>query len=86
MALGVEIGTQVVVVFEEEVGLANANPEERGILGKEGINLLVAVGIDVGESVGVFLLLVNGCREETYVAEEVGIVDADEQTVETTHR
>ena len=41
VALGVEIGTQVVVVLDEEVGLANANPEERGLLGKEGINLLV---------------------------------------------
>ena len=61
VALGVEIGTQVVVVLEKEVGLANANPEELGILGKEGINLLVAVGIDVGESVGIFLLLVNVC-------------------------
>lgn len=65
VALGVEIGTQVVVVLEEEVGLANANPEELGILGKEGINLLVAVGIDVGESVGVFLLLVNEFAENS---------------------
>ena len=69
VALGVEIGTQVVVVLDEEVGLANANPEEVGVLGEEPVNLCVAVGIDFGMTALVVLLLVDSGREQSYVAE-----------------
>ena len=53
VALGVEIGTQVVVVLDEEVGLANANPEQLGALAEQVVDLCVAVGIDVGKPPGV---------------------------------
>ena len=72
--LRVEIGAQVVVVLDEEIGLADTYPEEVGLLGKETVNLSVAVGIDFRMAVGVGLLLVDGGREQADVAEEVGIV------------
>ena len=84
--LRVEIGAQIIIVLDEEVGLANANPEEVGILGKQTVNLLVTVGIDFRVTIRVGLLLVDGGREQANVAEEVGIIDGDEEAVETTHR
>ena len=59
--LGVEVGTQVVIVLEEEVGLPNANPEEVGLLGKQSVNLCIAVSIDFRMAIGVGLLLVDSC-------------------------
>ena len=85
MVLRVEISAQVVVVLDEEVGLADTYPEQLGVLGKELVDLSIAVGIDVGETT-VRLLLIDSGREQTYVTEHIRIVDRDEQAVETTHR
>ena len=84
--LAVEISAQVIVVLVEEVGLTNTNPEEVGLFAEEVVDLLVAISIDVGESVWISLLLIYSCREKADVAEHVRIVDADEEAVKTTHR
>ena len=86
VVLAVEICTQVVVVLDEEVGLTDTNPEQAGLLCEELVYLSIAVGIDVGESALTVLLMVDRCREQTYITEEIRIVDADEEAVETTHR
>ena len=85
MLLGIKIGAKVVVVLNEEVGLAYANPEEAGFLAKQIVDLGVAVGIDLGMTAIAVLLLIYGCGEQTDIIEEVRIVDADEEAVETTH-
>ena len=87
MVLGVEISAQVIVVLKEEVGLANANPEELGMLAEQIVNLLVTVCIDIGETaIGRVLLLIDSCREQSHIVECIRIVDADKETVEATHR
>ena len=86
VALRVEIGAQVGVVLVEEVSLTDAYPEQVGVLGEQLVDLTIAVLIDVGEAVGIGLLLVDSGREQTYIAEHIRIVDADEEAVEATHR
>ena len=75
--LRVEVGAQVVIVLDEEIGLADTYPEEVGLLGKETVNLSVAVGVYFRMTVGVGLLLVDGGREQADVAEQVRIVDGN---------
>ena len=65
--LRIKISTQIVVVLDQEVGLANTNPEQLGVLAEQLVDLSVAVGIDVGESALTVLLLVDSCREQTYI-------------------
>ena len=55
--LGVEVGAQVVVVLEEEVSLADTNPEQFGVLAEKIIDLLVAVLVNCLQTA--VLLLVN---------------------------
>ena len=60
VVLRVEISAQVVVVLDEEVGLADTYPEQLGVLGKELVDLSIAVGIDVGETTVRLLLIDSG--------------------------
>ena len=57
--LRVEVSSQVVVVLDEEVGLADSYPKELGVLAEEHVYFLVAVSIDVGEPFITLLLLVD---------------------------
>ena len=86
MPFRVEIGTQVVVVLDQEVGLTDTDPEEVGLLAEEVVDLLVAVGIDIREAALTVLLLIHGSREQADITKHIGIVDRDEETMETTHR
>ena len=60
VVLRVEISAQVVVVLDEEVGLADTYPEQLGVLGEELVDLSIAVGIDVGETTIGLLLIDSG--------------------------
>ena len=86
VTLRVEVGAQIVVVLDQEVGVTATDPEELGILTEQVVDLAVAVSIDVGEAVGIGLLLIDSGREQAYVAKQIRIINADEETVETTHR
>ena len=57
--LAVEVSTQIVVVLNQEVGLTNTNPEEVGLLGEELVDLLIAIGIDLGMTLRIGLLLID---------------------------
>ena len=57
--LAVEVSTQIVVVLNQEVGLTNTNPEEVGLLGEKLVDLLIAIGIDLGMTLGIGLLLID---------------------------
>ena len=75
MVLGVEIGAQIVVVLYEEVGFADTDPEQSWVLAEEIVDLGITVGIDLGMTLCALLLLIDSCREESYVAKEIRIVD-----------
>ena len=85
MLLGVKISAKVIIVLNEEVGLTYANPEELRILAKQIVNLCVTVSVDLRMTAIAVLLLINGCGEQTNIVEEVRIVDANEEAMETTH-
>ena len=85
VVLTIEVSAQVVVVLVEEVSLTDTNPEELGVLGQEVVDLRVAVCIDLGMTIRIGLVLIDSCREETYIVEQIRIVDGDEEAVETTH-
>ena len=63
VTLGVKVGTSVVVVLDEEVGPADTNPEEVRVFAEQVVDLLVTVSVDVGESIGISLLLDYGSGE-----------------------
>ena len=77
VVLRIEVSTQVVVVLDEEVSLTDTNPEQFGILLEQLVDFAITVLLDVGMSVGVRLLLVDSGREQTYIVEQVRIVDRD---------
>ena len=60
MILTVEVGAQVIVVLDEEVGFTDTNPEQLGVLGEELVDLSIAVGIDIGEATVGLLLIDSG--------------------------
>ena len=84
VVLGVEFGTQVIIVLDEEVGFADTYPKEFRVLAEQLVNLRVAVGIDTLDTT--LLLLVDSGGEEADIIEGIGVIDADEQAVEATHR
>ena len=75
MMLAVEIGAKIVVVLDEEIGLTDTNPEKLGVLGEEVVDLGITICIDLGMSVGIGLVLIDCCREQTYIVEGIRIVD-----------
>ena len=82
VVLSVEIGTQVVIVLDKEVGLANTYPEEVGILTEQTVNFGIAVGINLRMASAIGLLLVYRSRQQADLATEVRVLDTDEQAVE----
>ena len=82
----VKIGAQVIVILDEEIGAATTNPEKFGVLAEQVVDLRITVSIDIGEAVGIGLLLIHSGREQSYVTKHLRIVDADEEAMETTHR
>ena len=85
VVLAIEISAKVGIVLVEEVGLTATNPEELGVLAEEPVDLRIAVSIDIGETFRIGLLLIDSCREQTYITERIRIIDRDEKAVEATH-
>ena len=68
--LRIEIGTQVIVVLDEEIGLADTNPEQIGLLTEEVVYLRVTIGIDIGEASLTILLLIDRSREQANINQD----------------
>ena len=79
--LRIEIGTQVIVVLDEEIGLADTNPEQIGLLAEEVVYLRVTIGIDIGEASLTILLLIDRSREQANIAKQIRIIDADKEAM-----
>ena len=82
---GIELGAELVVGLDEEVRLADANPQEGGLLGEVGSQLGVYVLIDLGMSGFLLGAGADSSGEHAGVVEHIRVVEGDVQRVEAAH-
>ena len=84
VALGIEPFAEPHIVLIQEIGSSDGDEIQFRSLGKLAGKLRVKVGID--KSIVSLCLTVDGCRKQTYIIEQVGIVGRDVKRMESAHR
>ena len=82
---GVQLGAELVVGLDEEIGPADTDPEHRRLLGEVGLQLGVHVLIDLLVRRALLGARADGGGEHAGVVEHVRVVQGDVERVETAH-